>query len=581
LRETQSLTEGPFLHNHPIEPQLMIADRTTRRLLALLFCLACPVIAAASAAAQSHGTSGTPIGDWKDIRGTNYVVTSATSRNNVQMWLNAGQWSGTFDRRIVEQEIALLARHHLNSIRIFGSFHAYVIDRNQYLTNVKALLAICLKHSIRVTFVLWDMFGLDGLEVPELSHHLIGQNLGTRMLQVIGHRMAQVRVLQPSLPPGMGGTWFSSPGNAYLIAHPDPAGWSPVLKAFADAYLDDVAWLFQRDYPGTFLSYDIANEPENLRLVAYVTTDTLIRIAARLGSYSMGRILKIHAKARYTVGLGDAFLGTRVHREMKKIGPRGIDYLSYHDYYVGHGFDVRAFHAAAVGLTEKLEVVCSECFTAARQGHLQMLLAALDAAGLGGQIWGAIQDRIFVVRYDQAFQRVHPGNPSRWWVYDSGVFRPVADTKEPTGWRYDVKNDVFARALMFWSRNQAPLLGIWPRLLVTRPKPNVDPDLYKLTVQGEIGLPVTLLVGRQQARATRFPGFGIQVLDGPNLQKAFIGWTWPSATPGLGEVSLTVRIPPIANAWSLPVQALLGDDYSLLQWEKMSRSLATPIVLIP
>jgi len=530
---------------------------------------------------QSQGTSGTPIGDWIDIRGTNYVVATATARNNVQMWLDPGAWNGTFDRRIVDQEVALLAANGLNSIRVFGSFHAYVIDRGQYLANLQHLLVSCANHKIWVTFVLWDVFGADGLELPALTQHLVGHNLAQRMLGVLNQAMTQVQAGQPTLPAGWGGTWFSSPGNAYLISHPDPAVWSPVLKSLADAYLDDVARLFQNAHAGVFLSYDVLNEPENLRLLAYVRNDTLTRIVARLGAYCMGRILKIQAGAKFTVGHTDPFLGSLVNRELKKLAPRGIDYLSYHDYFLGNGFDVRAFHAAAIGALESLEVVCSECFMAARQGHLQMLLAALDAAGVGGQIWGAIQDRIFVVRYDGAFQRVYPGNPTQWWVHDSGVFRPVADAKQPTGWRYDVKNAVFARALTLWGRNQAPMLEQWPALLVTRPQPNVDPDRYKLTVQGPVGLPVTLLIGGRQGSTTRFPGFGIPVLDGPGLSTVFIGWTQPSTTPNLGEVSLVVRIPPVSLPWSLPVQALLGNDYGLIHWEQMSRTVATPIVLIP
>jgi hypothetical protein len=536
---------------------------------------------AATVGAQSSGTTGTPLGDWSDVRGTNYVIGTATAQNNVQMWLDPGLNNGTFDAAIVDQELGLLAAHGINSVRIFGSFFAHAADRTEYVGNVRTVLAACRKHGLYVTFVLWDVFGLDGLELPILAATLQGGNIGAQIIQLVDREMALLRQNQPTLPTGWGGTWFASPGNDFLVTRQDPKTWPPLFLAMADAYLDDVAWLFQRDFPDTFLSYDFVNEPDNLTFLKLVNPATMVHITAQLSTYSLDRIAKIHAKARFTMGTADAFMGVQLHRKLLSLKNRGFDYLSYHDYLTGQGFTERALHAAALGLLEKREVVCSEFFTAARQGQLPILLASLDRAGIGGQMWGAVEDRIFVVRYDQAFGRVFPNNPSRWWVRDTGVFRPVADSRSPTSWRYDAKNPVFARALRVWAAQETAVPLTWPTLAWTIPLPNVDPRIIKLTVEGPAGLPVKLLVGNGLLQRTQFPGFSIALLDGAALAQVPIGWTQPTNLPGIGRVSIITRLPSADVMGRLQVQAVLGNDYDLMSWEAASQTLATDVLLLP
>jgi hypothetical protein len=536
--------------------------------------------AAAPASGQSRGTTGTPIGDWVDVRGTNYVVASALSRNNVQMWLDPGPLGGNFDARIVEQEISLLASYGLNSIRLFGSFYAHVADSTAYLANLKTVLGLCEKYGMRVTFVVWDVFGLDGLEVPILTGNLFGGNLGTRIIQLVNQAMTTMQQNQPTLPNGWGGVWFASPGNAFLVQYQDPNLWPQTIRDRANAYLDDVAQLFQQSHSNAFLSYDLVNEPDNLQWLSHMNLATMVHLIVQLSHYSAARIVNTHPTARFTVGTADAYAGILMHRELIQKWKRGFDYLSYHDYRTGYSFDLRASHAAALGQLDLLEVVCSEYFTAARQGNLAHLLGSLDAAGIGGQMWGAIEDRIFVVRYDQAFSRVYPLNPTRWWVNDTGVFEAVADANSPTGWRYDVKNPVFARVLAIWSTQETPINIRWPELEITNPVPQQDPRIFKITVRGPVGLPVKLLIGDANTLLTEFPGLGLQVLDSTTMTQVPIGWTLPTTVPGLGETSLIVRIPPTPLARSIAVQALLGDDYDLKNWQASYQTLATQVLLI-
>lgn len=530
---------------------------------------------------QSRGTTGTPIGDWKDLRGTNYVVTSATARNNVQMWLNPGPLNGYFDAAVVDQEIGFLAAHGLNTVRVFGSFYAYVINRTEYLTNLKIFLKSCRTHGIYVTFIVWDVFGLDGLEVPVLSSSMMAGNPSTRIIQILGTEMANLARNQPTLPPGWGGIWFASPGNQFLITHQDPTYWPAAMKAQADAYMDDIAIVFNKEYKDTFLSYDLVNEPDNLIYLTSVNKPVMLHIVVKLSAYSMQRILKVHSTAKFTIGSASAYLGITMNQKLKSSNHRGMDYLTYHDYQTGYGFDLRALHARALANLEQLEVVCSECFTAARQGHLHHILGSLDAAGVGGQIWGAIQDRIFVVRYDQAFYRLYPANPTRWWVNDTGVFKPVADSKQPTGWRYEAKNKAFARALSVWANQETSTWNQWPELKIVSLLPNLDPQIYRVTIRGPLGLPAQLLISGAGTTQTEFPGLGIQVLDGTGVNTIFMGKLLPTQSPGQGQISIVTRIPANMLATSLQVQALLGNDYDLRNWEKATQTLATSILMIP
>lgn len=531
--------------------------------------------------AQSRGTTGTPIGDWKDLRGTNYVVTTATARNNVQMWLNPGPLNGYFNIAIVDQEIGFLAAHGLNSVRVFGSFYAYVIDRTEYLTNLRRLLKSCRKHGIYVTFIVWDVFGLDGLEVPVLASSMMAGNPSARIIQIVNAEMANLAKTQPTLPSGWGGSWFASPGNHFLVTHQDPTYWPSAMKTYADDYMDDIANVFDKEFKDTFLSYDLVNEPDNLNFLTPVNTPVMLHIVVKVAAYSMQRILKNHSTAKFTIGSASAFLGISMNRKLKSGSNRGMDYLTYHDYHTGYGFDLRAYHARALGDLEQLEVVCSECFTAARQGHLQHLLGSLDIAGVGGQIWGAIQDRIFVVRYDQAFYRLYPGNPTRWWVNDTGVFKPVADSKQSTGWRYEAKNKAFARALSVWANQETSTWNRWPELEIIPILPNYDPQIYRVTIRGPLGLPAQLLISGIGTTQTEFPGLGIHVLDGTGVTTINMGRLLPTQTPGLGRISIVTRIPANMLAASLQIQALLGNDYDLRNWEKATQTQASSIIMIP
>ncbi|MBN2490183.1 MAG: hypothetical protein JXQ29_04980 [Planctomycetes bacterium] len=539
------------------------------------------LVSALATGAQSLGTTGTPIGNWRDVRGTNYVVATATARNNVQMWLDPGPNHGTFDAAVVDQELGLLAAHGLNSVRVFGSFFAHVVDPAQYLANLRTVLAACRTHGLRVTFVLWDVFGLDGLDVPVLTSNLHGAPLRARILRIVNDEMTRLCQNHPDLPAGWGGTWFASPGNRFLVSGEDPQTWPPVFRELADAYLESVARLFAGDFSDTFLSYDFVNEPDNLLYLRWVNPATMAHISALLSAYSLDRITPMQPEARFTIGTGNAFLGIVIHRRLRGLAHRGLDYLSYHDYLSGGGFLERALHAATLGTLEQREMVCSEFFMAARQGHLPILLASLDRVGVGGQLWSAIEDRIFVVRYDQALGRRFLGNPTCWWVRDTGVFRPVTDPNSPTGWRYDVKNAVFARALRIWAVQETPLATSWPRLAATCPLPNVDPRLVKLTVEGPVGLPVTLLVGNASTHLTYFPGFPVPLLDGTTLGRIPIGRTEPTSTPHVGRISLTTRLPATVLAGTLPVQAILGSDYDLLRWETASQTVVTDVLRLP
>lgn len=521
--------------------------------------------------AQGKGTSGTALGNWTDIRGTNYVTATATARDNVRMWLSPRPGPGHFDPALVEAELKFLAAQGLNSLRIFGSFYAYVANPQDYVRNLATFLALCRKYRLWVTVVVWDCFGADGLEVA-----LLGQTErpGWMVQSLVGSAHGTMRRNQPTLPAGWGGTWFASPGNRLLLTYGGPAAFPPAVKGWVDGYLDALGQLLGGPYGDVFLAYDLANEPDQLVLLG-ATPSRALDIAENLAAYTAPRLLWRHPKARFTVGMVQAVNGVLLHRRLRRRLGAGLHYLSYHDYQRGEGFDVRALTAAALGKQEGLEVVCSEFYTAARQGHLRELLDALHAFGIGGQLWGALEDGIFVVRYDDAFRPLYPRNPAKWWVRDTGVFRAVPDLQAPGGWRYQEKNPAFAAALRRWAAKRDPRGYPWPTLAVTP----LSGGRLRVTVAGPTAWPVRLLVASAGSRELPYPGFGIFRLGASTVLS--LGSLAATSTPGKGRLVVTIPRPPVPDEQGLALQAIVGSDYTLPRWEQSHRTLATRVVRVP
>ncbi len=525
---------------------------------------------------HAQGTTGTALGNWSDVRGTNWVVNAGRSDNNVQMWLDPGPDGGFFDLPLVQQELTTIAAAGLNSIRLFGSYYAWLTNRTAYLTNLAAVLAECRRHGLFVTFVVWDCFGIDGL--GDAAYRASGPP-GAAIVAVVDADRLAWKQRNPTLPAAMGGTWFAAPGMKYLAEKGSPSNWSTRRRADADRYLDDHANAFRWGFPDVFLSYDVINEPDNLTLVGPSRLDA-VRIAGDLTTYSMKRIHALHPGARFTIGTASPSFCAAVHRAIRSAIPGGLSYLTFHDYSPDEAFVANVASAVGVGQAEQLEVVCSEFFTAARQGQLPHLLETLTAAGVGAQMWSAVQDRIFVVRYPELMSVAYPSTPTKWWVHDTGVYARTPDTNQPTGYRYTVKNPTFATALRDWTARRTPVVMRWARLAATTQPPVGAHPTARVVVRGPVGYPVTLSIAANGLTQVPAPGLGRRVIVDSRPNVRWLGTLAPTTTPGVGELTATIRLPRRPTKTGFTLQAIVGDDYDPRTWERARRTQLTRAVVV-
>jgi len=150
--------------------------------------------------------------DYSKIRGFNYTPRSK-SNNFFTGWLD-------LDLERIDVDMSYAEKLHLNSARVFMSYEAYAIDKEKFLSNLKALVQICWKHGVSMNPIFF---------------------LGFRFLEEDRKRP-------------MGG-FMSGPGLRPIAKTlEDPSCWY-----LGEQYVDDIVAAVG-DEPG-ILWWDVANEP--------------------------------------------------------------------------------------------------------------------------------------------------------------------------------------------------------------------------------------------------------------------------------------------------------------------------------
>ena len=154
--------------------------------------------------------------DYSKIRGFNYSPRSK-SRDFFTGWLD-------LDLERIDQDMSYAERLHLNSARVFMSYDAYIIDKEKFLANLKALVQVCWKHGVSMNPIFF---------------------LGFRFLEEDRWR------------PGAGG---AMPPMNFTGLRPIPKTLEdPSCWYLGEKYVDDIVAAVG-DEPG-ILWWDVANEP--------------------------------------------------------------------------------------------------------------------------------------------------------------------------------------------------------------------------------------------------------------------------------------------------------------------------------
>lgn len=154
------------------------------------------------------------------ILGCNYVPTYAV--NQLEMWQKS-----TFDPKIIDEELALMAKTGMNTVRVFVHDLLWKEEKTDFYANINTFFDLCEKHAIRVGF-----------------------NFFTN-----GGKEPSVRGPQPLSPPKVhNGEWRQTPGKERVMHKPENWGWM-------EDYIMETMEYFRND--PRILFWDLFNEPYN------------------------------------------------------------------------------------------------------------------------------------------------------------------------------------------------------------------------------------------------------------------------------------------------------------------------------
>lgn len=530
-------------------------------------------------------------------RGNNWIPGTSVTSDNVFAWLPGpispfSTLDGQFREEVVAAEVARMAASGLNSVRLIPSFWGFLIDRAAYIDTLGKIARICNAHGIKITYMVWSAIGLstpavalDGSLTEELWHELVGTSptavTNPQLYVRVGARTLQTNAAASLLAPlPANEPFFSSlyhePGNELIALSGDYTQWPYGMAARVDAYLDAIATFFAVDPDGVlaFGSYDLFNEPNGGFQLSNIPVSNYIQFIRT----TENRLLAIHAGASRTIGWAGADAGTdQLELAARAAGYRGT-YYSFHSYAPVDSFRFQMIERKAFADTLGVEALCSEFHRMdATAGRLPWLVGALREIGVGGQVWGFLQNNTFGLTPGGGFEAI------------DGVFLPVPG---PAGLiQFQPQNVVDAQASLDWAAG-APLPLPHTRFL--SPGTPADPilpwkhllsDPFTLTlVSPLVGEPVELFlttatpgtqscVAASSASCSLILGLG---LFESNATTQTLPW---GVIPPSGELTLfkLAILPASLAGQAITLQALVGTRS--IPWIQNSAHLTEPVRL--
>lgn len=391
-----------------------------------------------------------------DIRGTNYIVATSLVNRFPMGWIPKTQTSyqplssGFYSERDVSRELEQIASLGLNNIRVFGSFWAWMVDRDLYLRVLDSLCRLCSRHRLSITYCFWSSTTVTANMVPMLS---ATQNLGLiSNARTIGHYPALLSYLawfcadgttgspMPSGEPWNGGA-YEEPGRE-LFERPFNA-WAPAsLVLNVRTYVEDVAHYFAGPTGRTvFQSFDLFNEPDPI-FDKYGQTNVLDFIAMTRS------IARAAGLVNYADTVGWGGLGKNVNTH----GPRSVlpvTYVSSHIYREPAQLRSIVMQNRDLARSVGCPYVVSEFWEKRPRNPMPQPLAPylriMSECLVGGQMWGLIESNSFIggLEFDGVVRPVRnywsPGapwyNPVPWPTTDISFINTPSTPSDITALR--------------------------------------------------------------------------------------------------------------------------------------------------
>lgn len=261
--------------------------------------------------------------DWSRIRGVNYLPMASVSCNLHLAWLTVdGEYysntnGGLFYEPHFQQEIDVLAGIGFNTVRLWGSFLSWYMDRDDYISNLKKACKYIRAKGMSVMYCLFNatpagfaVYGNDTLDIINASNSTFGTTDRTYVRNTIWALSEIWNTLART-------TYSLSANDVYVTHWPEPFTASNMLAAgyYGDwsntayqtaisDYINDIAILFRDDTDASsaHLIYDLWNEANIVYPNATARTyavDFMVKVARQ--------ITTIHPGAQLTVGWAGAY----------------------------------------------------------------------------------------------------------------------------------------------------------------------------------------------------------------------------------------------------------------------------------
>jgi hypothetical protein len=312
-----------------------------------LLLLACLLTAGFSTEVNSAGASScacvVPTSNsfgvtYDNLRGTNYVFNSShLIQDGFGLLTFPGDGPpttriGTYSRKNVESELAVVAAAGFNNVRVTPSFFGWVIDNAQFETNLRHFVGVCQNNRLTITWVLWTAIGngpsWQTLDVADFLGNdpkvTTNDGLHAALMYATLQFQALHRLWAPAHRLGYA-TGYPAPGNKLLRNGGDPTRWTKgAMNQRVDRFIDVLLRILTSTAGrATLFQIDLGNELD--------TVGIPLANAIAFLSWNYRKIKLVLPNAKFSVGWAEVSI-TKYASYVAALEKAGIQ-LSRHSFH--------------------------------------------------------------------------------------------------------------------------------------------------------------------------------------------------------------------------------------------------------